>query len=156
MSAQKPDLVSKISKRILRWTGAIVAWAKTFAAVGLLAVCFAHMSDARADSASCLAKAAAFVTELDELLEKESEDKPQLDSKPYSDLVERYFPLRDCETEALLDVVRRSRFIRSILHNPRTIRYYVDFQKDPFGVWFTYLVSEGRSIDAAGGFIRKP
>jgi hypothetical protein len=49
----------------------------------------------RADSASCLAKATLFVTELDELLEKEKEW-----DTPYPDLVKRYFPLRDCEAQA--------------------------------------------------------
>jgi hypothetical protein len=62
----------------------------------------------RADSASCLAKATLFVTELDELLEKEKEW-----DTPYPDLVKPYFPLRDCEAQAFLDVCRQSRFIRS-------------------------------------------
>jgi hypothetical protein len=62
----------------------------------------------RADSASCLAKATLFVTELDKLLEKEKEW-----DTPYPDLVKPYFPLRDCEAQAFLDVCRQSRFIRS-------------------------------------------
>jgi hypothetical protein len=149
MSAQKPDLMSKTSEGSFRWTGLVVALAKTFAAVGLLAVCFAHMSDARADSASCLAKAAAFVTGLDELLEKERDS-----NRPYFDLVERYFPLRDCEPEALLDVVRKSRFLRSIQHNPRTNEYFIHFERGDAGGWFAYYATEKKSSTAGAG-IRK-
>lgn len=86
--------------------------------LALLLACLTNTSSVRAESASCLAKVALFVRELDELLEKE-----KYDSGPYSDLAERSFPFRDCEAEALLDVVRKSRFIRSIQHNPRTDEY---------------------------------
>jgi hypothetical protein len=50
---------------ISHWMDAIIAWtAKTFSTVVMLTACFAQISDARADSASCLAKATAFVAEL--------------------------------------------------------------------------------------------
>jgi hypothetical protein len=77
-------------------------------------------------------------------------------SAPYGDLAERYFPFRDCEAEALLDIARRSRFIRSIQHNPRTNEYFVKFENDFVGAWFAYLVSERKSRTAGAGFTRKP
>jgi hypothetical protein len=72
------------------------------------------ISNARADSTSCLAKVSSYVAELDELL-----SKVKYTLTPYNGLNERYFPFRDCEASALLDVVRGSRFIRSIYHHPR-------------------------------------
>jgi hypothetical protein len=117
----------------------------------LLVLCLMNTSRARADSDTCLAKVALFVRELDELLEKE-----KYDSGPYFDLAERFFPFRDCEAEALLDVVRQSRFIRSIQHNPRTEEYHILFERDGLGAWFSYLVSERKSRAAGAGFTRKP
>ena len=91
---------------------------KILGAISVLLLACAQLPGARADSASCLAKVALFVRELDELLEKE-----KYHSRPYSDLAERSFPFRDCEAEALLDVVRQSRFIGrySIVLVPRNI-----------------------------------
>ena len=117
------------------------------AAAALVFSGFIELPSARADSASCLAKAAAFVSELDELLEKVRNS-----NQPYFDLVERYFPLRDCEAEALLDVVRRSRFLRSIGYNPRSNAYYIKFEKDDVGAWFAYYVSERKSSTPGAGF----
>jgi hypothetical protein len=119
--------------------------------LGLLVLAFEQVPSARADSASCLAKATSFVTELDELLEKE-----KYSSTPYTNLMKRYFPLRDCEAEALLDVVRGSRFIRSIYHHSRTNEYFIRFERDNLGAWFDYLVIERKLTLAAAGFIRKP
>jgi hypothetical protein len=93
---------------------------KTLGAISVLFLACAQLPGARADSDTCLARVALFVRELDELLEKE-----KYDSGPYSDLAERSFPFRDCEAEALLDVVRQSRFIRSIQHSPRTEEYHI-------------------------------
>jgi hypothetical protein len=75
---------------------------------------------------------------------------------PYTDLAERYFPFRDCEAEALLDIARQSRFIRSIQHNPRTNEYHVLFENDFVGAWFSYRVAERKSFSAGAGFTRKP
>src|ERR1700722_8051799 len=110
------------------------------AAVGALLLSLTQISDARADSASCLGKASSFVAELDELLSKE---KNWL--TPYVDLKERYFPLRDCEADALLDVVRRSKFLRSVSHNPRTNSYLIHFSCDAVLFGFGYLASEKKS-----------
>jgi hypothetical protein len=73
--------------------------ARYLTAVGALLLGLTQISNARADPASCLAKASLFVTELDELPSKEKNW-----ITPYEDLNERYFPLRDCEPNALLDV----------------------------------------------------
>jgi hypothetical protein len=124
---------------------------KILGAISVLLLACAQLPGARADSASCLAKVALFVRELDELLEKE-----KYHSRPYSDLAERFFPFRDCEAEALLDVVRQSRFIRSIQHSPRTEEYHILFERDGLGAWFSYLVSERKSRAAGAGFTRKP
>jgi len=122
-----------------------------FAVLSVVLPAFTQIPDAHADSASCLAKVASFVAELDELLEKE-----KYSSAPYTDLSERYYPFRDCEAEALLDIVRRSRFIRSIYHHSRTNEYFIRFERDNLGAWFDYLVIERKSTLADAGFIRKP
>jgi hypothetical protein len=119
--------------------------------LGALVLAFAQVLAARADSASCLAKATSFIAELDELLEKE-----KYSSAPYTDLAERYFPFRACEAEALLDIARRSRFIRSISHFSRTDEYSVLFENNFVGAWFVYVVSERKSQSAGAGFTRKP
>ena len=124
---------------------------KILGAISVLPLACAQLAGARADSASCLAKVALFVRELDELLEKE-----KYHSRPYSDLAERSFPFRDCEAEALLDVVRQSRFIRSIQHSPRPEEYHILFERDGLGAWFSYFVSERKSRAAGAGFTRKP
>jgi hypothetical protein len=119
--------------------------------LGAVLLAFAKVPNAHADSATCLAKAGAFVAELDELLDKE-----KYHSQPYSDLAERYFPLGDCEAEALLDVVRQSRFIRSISYFPHKNEYFISFERDYFGASFGYFVSERKSELAGAGVIRKP
>lgn len=100
----------------------------------------AHAPNAYADSASCLAKVSSFVAELDELLFKE---KSWI--TPYVKLNERYFPLRDCEVDSLLDMVRKSRFIQSISHNSRANEYFIHFSSDEVMLDFSYLVSEKKS-----------
>jgi hypothetical protein len=94
-------------------------------AVVALVLWLAQAPGARADSASCIAKVSSYVAELDKLLSKERNL-----ITPYDNLNERYFPLRDCEVDALLEVVRGSSFIRSISYNPRTDTYLVHFSSD--------------------------
>src|SRR5438477_11109004 len=96
-----------------------------YCAVGALLLCLGLAPSARGDSASCLAKVSAYVAELDELRAKE---KNRL--TPYDDLNERHFPFRDCEPDPLLDVVRNSRFIRSISYNSRTKQYFRTFMPE--------------------------
>ena len=120
------------------------------AAVGALLLSLTQILDARADSASCLAKASSFVAELDELLSKERNW-----NTPYLDLTTRYFPLRDCDADALLDVVRGSRFIRSISYHSRTNQYFIFFSSDDADASFAYLVSEKKSQAASAGLTHK-
>ena len=87
---------------------------RKFMKPALLLLAFAQIPHARADSASCLAKITSYVAELDVLL---LEVRNNL--APYNELSERYFPFRDCEADALLEVVRRSKFIRAISHSAR-------------------------------------
>jgi hypothetical protein len=114
--------------------------ARHLIAVVTLVLCLAQAQSARADSASCIAKVSSYVAELDQLL---STERNWL--TPYDNLNERYFPLRDCEVDALLDAVRRSSFIRSISYNPRADLYLVHFSSDRVLVGFGYLVSQKRS-----------
>jgi len=109
-------------------------------AVITLALCLALAPGARADSASCIAKVSSYVAELDQLL---STERNWL--TPYDNLNERYFPLRDCEVDALLEVVRGSSYIRSISFSSRVDLYLVHFSSDRVLVGFGYLVSERRS-----------
>src|SRR3954451_11483301 len=111
--------------------------------LGTLVLCVAHISTARADSASCLAKLSSYVAELDELFGREK--KSVMSITPYIDLNERYFPFRDCEPDALLEIVRSSRFVRSITHNPRNNRYSIYFSDDQVRVGLSYNASEKKS-----------
>jgi len=108
------------------------------AAVGALFLCVAQVSSAHGDSASCIAKVSSYVAELDALLSKEGNLLT-----PYHDLNERYFPFRDCEAVALLEVVRSSSFIRSISYHRG--QYFIHFSSDEVVVGFTYYVSEKKS-----------
>jgi hypothetical protein len=118
--------------------------------LGMLFLCLAQVSTARADSASCIAKASSYVTELDALLSKESGW-----IIPFENLNERYFPFRDCEAEALLDEVRRSRFIRSISYHSGTKQYFIRFSSDEIVVGFAYRVSEKKSEFDHVGWVHK-
>ena len=128
---------------LLRYVGCLTA-------VGAVFLCLAVASNARADSASCLAKVSSYVIELDQLLSKERNW-----ITPYLDLNERYFPLRDCEADALLDVVRGSRFIRSISYVSRVNEYLIHFSSDEVSAGFGYQVSEKKSTFVSAGWIHK-
>jgi hypothetical protein len=108
--------------------------------LGALLLSFTQIPHARANSASCLAKIASYVAELDVLL---LEVRNNL--APYDELSERYFPFRDCEADALLEVVRRSKFIRSISHSARADAYFIHFSNGDAVVSFTYYASEKKS-----------
>jgi hypothetical protein len=120
------------------------------AAVGALFLCVAQVSSARGDSASCIAKVSAYVAELDALLSKERNW-----ITPYDDLNERYFPFRDCEADASLEVIRRSSFIRSISYGSRTKEYLIHFSSDEVLVGFGYLVSEKKSTFSTALWVHK-
>jgi hypothetical protein len=105
-------------------------------------------ASAQSDSASCIANASSYVVDLDALLSKEKNW-----ITPYDDLNQRYFPFRDCEVDALLDVVRRSSFIRSISYHSG--QYFVDFTSDEVRVGFTYRVSEKKSESQSVVWVHK-
>ena len=113
---------------------------RKFMKPALLLLAFAQILHARADSASCLAKITSYVAELDVLL---LEVRNNL--APYNELSERYFPFRDCEADALLEVVRRSKFIRAISHSAREDAYFIQFSNGDAIVNFTYYASEKKS-----------
>ena len=119
-------------------------------AVSALFLCLAEVPSARADSASCIANVSSYVAELDALLSKERNW-----ITPYDDLNERYFPFRDCEADALLEVVRRSSFIRSISYMSRTQEYLIHFSSDEVLVAFGYLVSEKKSTFNSALWVHK-
>lgn len=105
-----------------------------------LFVCLAQVSSARADFGSCIANSCAYVVELDELLSREENRLA-----PYDDLDERFLPLHDCKADVLLEVVKRSRFIRSIDYRPFAQEYVIYFSSYDVTVGISYLASEKRS-----------
>jgi hypothetical protein len=121
-----------------------------FAAVGSLLLCFAHGSVARGESRSCTEKVSSYVAELDQLLSKEREW-----ITPYDDLNSRYVPFLDCEGDALLEEVVKSRFIEPITYNPRSKEFLIDFSNGDVKVQFAYDVKERRSSYHSAKFTRK-
>jgi hypothetical protein len=119
-------------------------------AIGALVMGLMQAPDARADSASCLAKVSAYVVELDELLSKERNW-----NTPYMDLTKRSFPIYDCEVDALLAVVRQSHFIRSISYHAPTNQYFIFFSNGDADASFAYLASEKKSNAATAGLSHK-
>jgi hypothetical protein len=113
-------------------------------------LCLAQASIARADSAYCTEKATSYVAELDQLLAKERNW-----ITPFEDLNNRYFPFVDCDTDALLDVVWRSRFIQPITYNPRVKQYLILFSSDVVRVGFSYRVLERKSNPPFDGWVNK-
>jgi hypothetical protein len=111
--------------------------------LGTLLLCVAQIPSTHADSASCLAKVSSYVAELDELFGRER--KPVMSRSPYIDLNEKYFPFRDCEPDALLEIIRSSRFVQSIDHSPRSNNYFIHFSNDQVVVSLTYNASEKKS-----------
>lgn len=100
-------------------------------AVGVLYLCLLRAPDARGDFGSCIANASMYVVELDELF-----SRVENRLTPYDDLNERYLPFHDCEANALLKVVRRSRFARSIRYHPPTNEYSIYLSKRLRKNWF--------------------
>jgi hypothetical protein len=119
-------------------------------ALGSLFLCLALVSSARADSASCLAKVSSYVAELDELLSKERNLLA-----PYQNLKERYLPFLDCEADALLDIARSARSIRSISHYVRLNEYQISFSNDRIEIGIYYYASERKSAPGYISWINK-
>jgi hypothetical protein len=134
------EMRAGVSRTVASIRTATIFLPSCLATAGTVFLCLAQISIARADSESCLAKVSSYVTELDQLLAKERNW-----ITPYFDLNKKYFPFRDCEADALLEVVRRSSFIRSVSYHSRSKYYYIEFASDKVSVNFGYYVSEKKS-----------
>ena len=109
------------------------------AAVVLL-LYLAHGSIARGESSSCIERVSAYVAELDQLLSKERNW-----ITPYDDLNARYVPFLDCDVDALLEEVVKSRFIRPITYNPRSKTFFIHFSSADVKVGFVCEVKQRRT-----------
>ena len=105
---------------------------------------------AQADPASCFEKLSSYVAELDQLFLKEKNW-----IRPFKDLNQKHFPLRDCAVNALLHEVQRSSFLQSKYYDANTRRYFVVFSNGDVETGFTYLVSDGKSEFDYAMFTRK-
>ncbi|MEO6381032.1 MAG: hypothetical protein ABIO35_03285 [Nitrobacter sp.] len=119
-------------------------------AVGILYLCLLQAPHARGDFGSCVANASMYLAELDELLSR-VEDR----LTPYDALNERYLPFHDCETNVFLEVVKRSRFARSIVYHPPTNEYSIYLSSEYVKVGFNYLASEKRSNFKTATWVNK-
>jgi hypothetical protein len=113
---------------------------RTGCAVVAFLLCAMQVSIAHADPASCLEKVSSYVAEVDRLLATEKNW-----ITPFHDLNKRYFEFRDCDTDALLEVVWQSRFLEEIGYNPRAKRYVIVLSSKDVEVGFAYNAREKRS-----------
>ena len=104
----------------------------------------------RGDAASCLARVAPYVNELDQLLDTEKNW-----ITPYLKLHDKYSQFADCDTDALLEEVSRSRFFRRITYNPRSKTYFVRFSSNDVEVGFAYDARERKSDKPNAGWVNK-
>lgn len=122
----------------------------SFAAVAALFLCVAHGAVARGEPNSCIERVSSYVAELDQLLSKEKNW-----ITPYNDLKARYAPFLDCEVDALLEEVVKSRFAEPIAYHPRSKKFFIDFSNGDVQVGFVYEVKERRSASHYSIFVRK-
>ena len=122
---------------------------RSFAAVAVLFLCLVHASVARGSS-SCAERVSTYVAELDQLLSKEREW-----ITPYDDLNARHAPFLDCEGDALLEEVHKSRFITPIAYDPRNRLFFIRFSNDDVQVGLVYEVDGRRSQFHSAKFVRK-
>jgi hypothetical protein len=120
------------------------------AAVVALTLPLAHASFARADPAFCARKVSSYVAELDQLLSKERNW-----ITPYFDLNDRYSPFVDCDADALLEEVSRSRFARPITYGPKSKTYFIEFSSNDVSVSFAYQVDTRKTLAHSATFTRK-
>ena len=104
----------------------------------------------RGDAASCLARVASYVHELDQLLDTEKNW-----ITPYLKLNDKYSQFEDCDTDALLEEVSRSRFFRRITYHPKTKTYFVRFSSNNVEVEFAYDARERKSDKPNAGWVNK-
>ena len=115
-----------------------------------LFLCVAPAPIARADSASCLETVSSYVAEVDQLLAKERNW-----IMPFVDLNNRYPSFVDCDTDALLLVTWRSRFLQSINYNPQAKQFIVLFSSDDVTVGFSYYSLKKKSDPPFVGWVNK-
>jgi len=120
-----------------------------WAATGLL-LCVAQAPIARADPASCLETVSSYVAEVDQLLAKEKNW-----IMPFVDLNNRYPSFVDCDTDALLLVTWRSRFLQSINYNPQAKQFIVLFSNDNVIAGFSYFPLKKKSGPPFVGWAKK-
>jgi hypothetical protein len=121
----------------------------TVTVVALLS-CLAQVSIARAAPAFCISKVSSYVVELDQLLSRERNW-----ITPYFDLNDRYSPFVDCDVDALLEEVSRSRFARPITYGPRSKTYFIEFSSNDVSVSFAYQVDTRKTLAHSATFTRK-
>ncbi len=110
----------------------------------------AQVQIARGDEASCLARVASYVTELDQLLATERNW-----ITPYMNLNDKYALFEDCDTDALLVETSRSRLFQGITYNPRGKTHFVRFSRKDVVVGFEYDPREKKSYKPNAGWVNK-
>ncbi|MBR1152713.1 hypothetical protein [Bradyrhizobium sp. JYMT SZCCT0428] len=103
-------------------------------------LCAMQVSMTRADPATCIDKVSSYVAEVDQLL---ATQKNWI--TPFDDLNKRYVEFQDCDADALLEVVWRSRFFQRITYNPRAKEYVIRLSSKDVEVGFAYDAREKRS-----------
>jgi hypothetical protein len=125
--------------------GSFAIWAAT-----ILVLCVVEAPTARADPASCIEKVSFYVAEVDQLLATEKNW-----ITPFHDLNKRYFEFRDCEADALLEVVSRSRFFQQIAYNPRAKEYLILLSSKDVEVGFAYDARAKKSNTLSAVWVNK-
>jgi hypothetical protein len=115
-----------------------------------LLLCMTLATNARADSASCTTKLSAYIAALDQLLSTERNS-----TFLFQHLNQRYFPLRGCELDALLEGITRSKFLRSKFHAGGDI-YGIVFSNGKIEAGFSYSTSKMESESNFAAFAKKP
>lgn len=90
------------------------------------------------ESLGCEAKLEKFVIELDELF-----NSPPRASDPFHELIDRYFPLKHCDAQAVLAIVRKSKYLVQVYETWR--EYTFSFVAHGFVVGFGLLKESGDS-----------
>jgi hypothetical protein len=130
---------------VMRWK-----WIAATRAAMTVLFCVAQGPTANADPASCLEKVSSYVAEVDRLLAREKNL-----ITPFEDLNRQYSEFRDCDTDALLELVWQSPFLMQITYNPRVKAYYVMFSSKDVKIGFAYYARERKSNTPSAGWVNK-
>jgi hypothetical protein len=90
------------------------------------------------EALSCEAKLEKFIVELEELL-----NSAPRTSDPFHELIDRYFPLKRCDTQAILRIVRKSKYLVRVHETWK--EYTFSFVAHGFVVGFRILKESGDS-----------